>query len=313
MEQHVPELVDIQFTAQMEQVLDDIAEGAVQGIPYLRSFYLGESGLDQQVRSKERAINPRDIHALVLDDLGARVRIGRYGPYLEQESNGEVIRVSLPGDLAPGDLEKDEIERLLRHKEEGPTPLGHHPRTGEPVYVLTGRYGPYVQLGENGENGGDAKPRRASLLKGMRPSDVTLEQAVALLELPRVLGKHPETGKEVEAGVGRFGPYVRHNSEYRSLSRDDDVLTIGLQRALGLLSQKKASRKTELIRELGPHPADGEPVALYEGRYGPFVKHGKVNAALPKDTVGTISLEEAVRLLADKRARPRQTRKKRQT
>jgi DNA topoisomerase-1 len=281
----------------------------VEGVPYLQSFYLGDEGLDQQVKSKEQEINPRDIHALVLDELQARVRIGPYGPYLEQETNGELVRVSLPDTLAPGELVKEEAERLLRHKEEGPTPLGYHPESGEPIYVLSGRYGPYVQLGDNGDNG--AKPRRASLLKGMTPATLTLEQAVALLQLPRVLGVHPETGKPITAGIGRFGPFVRHEADFRSLAKGDDVLTISLNRALELLAQQKGNRKTELIRELGAHPQDGQVVALYEGRYGPYVKHGKVNASLPKDvTPGAITLEQAIKLLTEKKSRPKVPRQK---
>ncbi len=311
LEQHFPELVDIQFTAQMEQVLDDIAEGNAEGIPYLKSFYLGESGLDQQVKAKELQINPRDVHAMVLDDLNARIRIGPYGPYLEKDENGELVRVSLPDSMAPADLGNEEVSHLLRQKGEGPTPLGYHPESGEPIFVLMGPYGPYVQLGANGENGSGPKPRRASLLKNMKPNALTLEQAVALLSLPRSLGQHPETGKSIEAGIGRFGPFVRHDGEYRSLSKEDDVLTIGLGRALELLAQQKGRRKAELIRELGPHPEDGEVVALYEGQYGPYIKHGKTNASVPKNTAASaLTLEAALPILAAKKAQPPKKRAK---
>jgi len=316
LEKHFPELVDMEFTAQMEQVLDDIADGNVEGQPYLKTFYLGEQGLDRQVRSKEQEIDPREIHALKLDEVGARVRIGRYGPYLEKENNGEPIRVSLPDTLSPADLGPDEAERLLRQKGEGPTPLGYDPGTGEPIYVLTGRYGPYVQLGSNGENGngnGDTKPRRASLLKGMKPDDLTLEQALALLQLPRHLGQHPDTGEAIEAGVGRFGPFIRHNGEYRSLPKGDDVLTVNLKRALEILAQEKGRRKTEMIRELGAHPTDGEMVGVYAGRYGPFVKHGKTNAALPKGLeVNDLTLEHAVKLLLEKKDKPKRATKRKE-
>jgi DNA topoisomerase-1 len=302
MEQHFPDLVDTKFTAQMEQVLDDIAEGETAGIPYLKTFYLGEQGLEGQVKQKEEEIDPRNIHALVLDNLKARVRVGRYGAYLEQENNGEPIRVSLPDSFPPGDLVDEEAQRLLQEKTEGPKPLGHHPETGEPVFVLIGPYGPYVQLGDNGDNG--TRPHRVSLPKGTRPESVTLEQALALLQLPRVLGQHPETGNDIEAGIGRFGPYVRHDGEYRSLAKEDDVLTIRLARALELLAKEKGKRRSAaLIREIGPHPDDGKPVAIYEGRYGPYVKHGKLNASLPKNAaVETITVDEAVALLAQKKA-----------
>lgn len=311
MEKHFPDLVDAGFTAQMEQILDDIAGGDKEGTPYLQTFYLGDTGLDQQVKLKEQEVNPRDIHALVLDNLQARVRVGPYGPYLEQEVNGDLIRVSLPDSLPPGDLVDAEVERLLKQKETGPTPLGYHPASGEPIFVLVGPYGPYVQLGHNGDNGSGAKPRRAPLLKTMKANEITLEQAVALLELPRVLGQHPDTGKKVEAGIGRFGPFIRHDGDYRSLPKTDDVLTVGLGRALELLAQEKKSRKpAEVVRELGPHPDSGEMVAIYTGRYGPFVKHGKINVALPKEvSLDTLTLADALQLLATKKPK-KSTRKK---
>lgn len=313
MEQHFPELVDTKFTAQMEQVLDEIAGGNADSQPYLNAFFLGESGLERQVKAKEQAINPRDIHALVLDELNARVRIGRYGAYLEQEQNGSTVRVSLPDSIAPAELTTQQAEQLLRQKENGPQPLGYHPETGEPIFVLVGPYGPYIQQGENGENGGTGnarKPVRVSLPKGTRPESVSFEQALDLLSLPRTLGQHPETGAPIEAGIGRFGPFVRHQGTYRSL-KDDDVLTITLDRALALLSQEKRSRRaTTPLRELGKHPDDGEPVVVYDGRYGPFVKHGKTNASLPRGMdANTITLEDAVALLAEKASKPATKRK----
>lgn len=305
LEQHFPDLVDTQFTAQMEQVLDDIADGSADGIPYLKSFFLGENGLETQVKTKAQAIDPREILALELEAIKARVRVGRYGPYLEQESNGEPVRVSLSETLAPGDLSDDEAVRLLRQKEEGPTPLGYDPDTGLPIFILTGPYGPYVQLGQNNHaNGSDQKPQRVSLPRHMKPGDVTLEKATALLKLPRVLGYHPETGQEIEAGIGRFGPYVRHNGEYKSLSQEDDVLSIGLERALDLLAQKKNPRRraTTMLRELGAHPDDKQPVAIYSGRYGPYVKHGKTNVSVPKDkSVDELTLADAIALLTQKK------------
>jgi len=307
--------VDTRFTAQMEQVLDDIAAGKAEGIPYLKSFYLGDHGLDRQVKTKEQEIDPRSINALVLDDLKVKVRIGRYGAYLEQDNNGESIRVSLPDNMPPGDLVDAEVQRLLREKETGPTPLGYDPQTGEPVFVLKGPYGPYVQLGQNGQNGNEKKPLRVSLPKNIPPDQVTLEQALALLRLPRVLGKHPETGLDVEAGIGRFGPYVRHNNDYGSLTSQDNVLTVDLNRALELLAQKKAKRRrAEMLRELGTHPDDGQPVALYEGRYGPYIKHGKTNTSLPKGmSPQSITLPQALELLAQKKAQKTPKRKSRKT
>ncbi len=316
LESHFPDLVDVQFTARMEQTLDEIAEGGEEWLPYLRGFYLGDKGLEAQVNQKAQSIDPREVYALDLKDLGARVRIGRYGPYLEQQSNGDAVRISLPPELPPGDLGRDEALRLLQKKEEGPDVVGHHPDTGEPIYLLSGRFGPYVQLGEAGENGD--KPRRASLLEGMKPENVTLDMAVALLKLPRALGFHPETGKVIEAGVGRYGPYVRHDKEFRSLAAGDDVLKVGLARALELLSQPKGQRGSrkpvEAIRDLGAHPVDGQPVTVMSGHYGPYVKHGSVNATLPRGIKPeAITMAQAVALIEAKAAKgpsPKRTRRK---
>ncbi len=313
LESHFPALVDVQFTARMEQTLDDIAEGDASWLPYLKRFYLGEKGLEAQVTEKEQTIDPREVHALTLDELNARVRIGRFGPYLEQQNNGDAVRVSLPKELAPADLVPDEALRLLQKKEEGPNVLGRHPDTGEPIFLLSGRYGPYVQLGEGDK---DTKPRRASLLEGMKPEDITLEMAVELLRLPRPLGIHPETGKVIEAGVGRYGPFVHHGDEFRSLAPQDNVLTIDLDRALELLSQPKGGRSSarnapEALRELGAHPNDAQSVVLMSGRYGPYVKHGDINATLPRGMKPeAVTLEQAVELIAKKAAAGPSTRKR---
>ncbi|HLY28201.1 MAG TPA: type I DNA topoisomerase [Aggregatilineales bacterium] len=306
LESHFPDLVDVQFTARMEQQLDDIAEGDAAWLPYLRTFYLGDRGLEAQVNEKTQSIDPREIYALALDELDARVRIGRYGPYLEQRSNGDAVRVSLPEELAPADLQPAEAQRLLQQKGEGPNVLGHHPESGEPIFLMNGRFGPYVQLGE-AENTKD-KPKRASLPKGMKPEDVTLEAAVELLRLPRNLGKHPESGTSVEAGLGRFGPYVKHDGHFRSLEASDDVLTIQLPRALELLSQPKRARVARTaakpLRELGAHPQDQKPVVLMSGRYGPYVKHGDINATLPRNVKPeSVTLEQALVLVAEKAAK----------
>ncbi len=312
LEQHFPHLVDLRFTAQMEQVLDDIAAGQAHGVPYLREFFLGENGLERQVQRKAEEIDPRSVHALELPAINARVRVGRYGAYLEQTQDGHVVRVSLPETMPPAELTDEVALRLLQEKASGATPLGYHPQSGQPIFVLQGPYGPYVQLGENGENG-DEKPRRVSLPKGLSPQEVTLQQALELLALPRTLGTHPETGAPIQAGIGRFGPYVRHNGEYRSLGDGDDVLTVTLERALELLTQaKQTRRRAEKLRELGTHPEDGKVVAIYNGRYGPYVKHGRLNASLPKGVdVETVTLEQALELLAKKAAKKTRTRRKR--
>ena len=314
LEQHFPDLVDPSFTARMEQTLDDISTGGTKWLPYLKEFYHGQSGLDTLVKQQEDQIDPGEARTVNLDGLDVKVRIGRYGAYIEAEGEEGPVKASIPQDLTPSDLTEDQIELLLKQKTEGPEQLGIHPETELPIYVLIGPYGPYVQMGEEGEeeDGKKKKPKRASLPKGMTINDITLEKAVGLLSLPRLLGEHPETGAKVKASLGRFGPYVVHDQgkdgkDYRSLKKEDDVLTVTLERALELLAQPKRGRGRKSatpLRELGTHPQDdGEMVGVYDGPYGLYVKQGKVNASLPEgETVETITLEKAVELLAAKAA-----------
>ncbi|NDJ87223.1 MAG: type I DNA topoisomerase [Chloroflexi bacterium] len=305
---HFPDLVNAEFTARMEQTLDEIATGAADWLPYLRDFYCGEDGLEAQVQRKEENIDPRDIYALDLDELEAKVRVGRYGPYVEKENGNDILRASLPADMAPGDVEHEVIEELLRQKDEGPPVLGEDPESGQSIFLMQGPYGYYIQLGEAGENG--EKPKRVSLPRSMPPDSVGLDQALGLLALPRTLGDDPETGEEIQAGIGRYGPYVRRGKTYKSLTKDDDILTIGLDRAVELLRQKKGT-SSSVLRELGPHPDDGDVITLNTGRYGPYVKHKRTNASLPKDTPpDTVTLEMAVTLLAKKRSSKKSTSKR---
>ena len=306
LEKHFPTLVDTRFTARMEEELDEIAEGQAQWLPYLRDFFSGPQGLEETVKRGQEAIDPREASTVRLDDLSARVRIGKFGPFVEVE-DGEAgtVTASIPDGIAPADLSGEQVERLVRAKTEGPDVLGVDPETKKPVLMLEGRFGPYVQLGEATDD--EPKPKRASLPKGMSPADVKLEMALRWLSLPRTLGKHPETGEEVKAGVGRFGPFVVAGNDFRSLEKTDDVYTVDLARAIELLSQPKGGRGArkaiEPLRTLGAHPADGEPVTLWEGRYGPYVKHGDVNASLPKGTAPEgFTLEQAVPLLAERAA-----------
>jgi DNA topoisomerase-1 len=309
LEQYFPDLVDTGFTARMEQTLDDISTGAAAWLPYLDTFYRGDSGLATQVKQQEDQIDPNEARSIVLEGLDAKIRIGRYGAYLEVDHGDEPVKASIPQDLTPADLDPDQVELLLRQKTEGPDKVGFHPETGEPIYVLIGPYGPYVQLGDATEE--NPKPKRASLPKGVTIDAVTLEMAVGLLALPRLLGLHPDTGAKIKASLGRFGPYVVHDQgkdgkDYRSLKQGDDVLTISLERALELLAEPKRGRggrkgTAKPLRELGKHPADEDPVNIYDGPYGPYIKHGKTNVSLPEGaTVESVTLEQAVELLTAK-------------
>jgi DNA topoisomerase I len=307
LETYFPDLVDTSFTARMEQTLDEISTGEAEWLPYLQKFYLGESGLDTQVKQQDSQIDPNEARKIVLEGLPAKVRIGRYGAYLEVDSDEGVVKANIPLDLTPADLNPEQVQALLRQKTEGPDKIGFHPETGEPIYQLIGPYGPYVRLGDESE--ANPKPKRASLPKGVNPQDVTLEMAVNLLALPRLLGTHPDSGAKIQANLGRFGPYVVHDQgkegkDYRSLKKEDDVLTVTLERALELLNEPKVGRRsksTTPLRELGAHPEDGEPVGIYDGPYGAYIKHGKVNASLPEgETVENIAMDVAVKALLEK-------------
>jgi DNA topoisomerase-1 len=171
-----------------------------------------------------------------------------------------------------------------------------HAEAGLPIFVMNGPFGPYLQLGETTSDG--PKPKRVSIPKTMDPNTVEFDTAVALLALPRQLGKHPDDGKVVNAGIGRFGPYIQHAGRYKSLAKDDDVLTIDMNRAVELIKEIKGRATATPLKELGEHPKEGGPVQIFEGRYGPYVKHGKTNATVPKDKDPTaLTMDEAIALL----------------
>ena len=239
------------------------------------------------------------------------VRIGRFGPFLQRGEGGDGNTVSLPEEVAPGDLSIERAVDLLAAKAAGPRSIGDDPRTGKRVYLLTGRFGPYVQLGETPDKGSKDKPPRASLPAGVTESTITLDRALALLSLPREVGRHPDDGQPVLTNFGRFGPYVKHGDEFRSLASDDDVFGISLEGAVELLRQPKKSRARRtaskaVLKELGAHPQGGAAVKLFEGRYGPYVSDGTTNASLPKGTdPGAFTLADAVALLREREGAPK--------
>ncbi|MCB0392527.1 MAG: DNA topoisomerase I, partial [Bdellovibrionales bacterium] len=181
----------------------------------------------------------------------------------------------------------------------GTDALGKDPETGLPIYVLTGRYGPYVQLGD--ENEGD-KPKRMAIPPTMSPENISLEDALNLLSLPKTLGEHPDTGKVIKVGLGRFGPYVVHDGDFRSIPKSENLFTVDFKKALELLSQpKKVRGRSTPLKELGAHPDTGDEIGVYTGKYGPYVKCGKVNVSLPDDLEPEkVSVEKALELLAPK-------------
>ncbi|MCP9915064.1 type I DNA topoisomerase [Cyanobium sp. ATX 6F1] len=311
LEEHFPDLVDTSFTARMETTLDEISTGKERWLPYLTKFFKGEGGLETQVAQREGDIDPTASRTIQLEGLPCVVRIGRFGAYLEakrvaEDGTEELVKATLPQEVTPADLDADHAEQILRQKTEGPESLGEDPETGELVYLLFGQYGPYVQKGQVSDE--NPKPKRASLPKGVKPEDFSLEDALGLLRLPRLLGDHPEGGK-VQAGLGRFGPYVVHDKgkgekEFRSLKAEDDVLSVALERAIELLAQPKRGRGGRTaLKDLGAPEGDSETIQVFDGPYGLYVKQGKVNASLPEGKgAEEITLAEAIELLAAKAA-----------
>jgi len=321
LEAHLPKLVDYDFTAQMEDELDAISRGELEHVDYLKSFYFGNAhpGLKQLLQSKVDEIDARNVSRISLgkpQDQGPQaeevyVRVGRFGPFVEQGER----RASVPEGMAPDELTLPVALKMLDQAAQGDTPLGYCPTTGRPVFLKTGRFGPYVQLGAAGEK---EKPKNASLLKGMRREDVTLEVALKLLSLPRALGLHPQTGEPVIAQNGRYGPYVKSGDETRSLPADLSPLEVTLEQAVDLLAQPKGGRggrhRREPIRVFDVSPVTGQAVQLLAGRYGPYVTDGTTNASLPRGLAPEgVSFEKALELLADRAARgpsPRPSRRR---
>ena len=310
LEQEFQQLVDVGFTAGMEQVLDDIASGATSAKPYLDSFYQGKDGLESRVEGGLDKIDARLVSTITSSKWGEYlVRVGRYGPYVELEKNGERLTAALPEDVAPADLTQEDLARFVEQGNEDDVVVGIHPEEELPVLIRKGPYGPYIQLGDDEQEG---KPKRISLPKGLLPQDVDLEKAVGLISLPRAVGTHPESGEEVKAHIGRYGPYVQHRRVFASLTQEDDVLTVGMERALELLAKKEG--KSKAIRTIGNHPESGEPLEILEGRYGPYIKYQKINASLPKGTeIEAVTMEQALELIAAKAAAKGKGRKRKTT
>ncbi len=255
MEGNFEQLVDTGFTAEMEQILDDIASGEKEPTRYLERFYRGTGGIETLVEAGLESIDARTVSTIEHPKWGDfRVRVGKFGPYVEGEIDGETKTASLPADLAPADADEASLRQLLETSNAPDEVLGIHPDFDQPVLAKQGPYGPYVQLGDDEQEG---KPKRTSLPKGMKLEDVDLSTALGLLRLPREVGEHPEGGV-IKSNIGRYGPYVQHGSTFASLKAEDDVLTVGLDRALELLAQKK--QKNNPLRTLGAHPESGDPI-----------------------------------------------------
>ena len=309
--EHFGDLIDVEFTAEMEEDLDQISRGEREWLDFIKQFYRGDKhhrGLEEAVKqAQENAEYPLiDVGVDPASGEKIRVRIGRFGPFLQQGEGGPGKTAGLPPTQAPADLTIEKAVTLIRLKAAGPRTLGVDPKTGMNVYVINGRFGVYVQLGETLEKSKD-KPKRSSLIGSMTEASVTLEDALKLLELPRDLGADPETGEVIVAGLGRFGPYIKKGDDYRSLEESDDLFTVDLERALALLAApKRSSRQAakRVIRKIDV-PDGGTALQVLEGRFGPYVTDGETNASIPRGVdPGTISLEEAQGLLEARRGAP---------
>jgi DNA topoisomerase I len=302
LERHFPRLVDYEFTARMEDDLDEIAGGDESRTEWLRRFYFGNGGDDNGLKALVEQhlgdIDAREINTVPLPRTDIVVRVGKYGPYLERGED----RQTLPPDVAPDELTPERAEEILAQGNQEHE-LGADPETGRMIVVRNGRYGPYVT--EILEEGVEGKPRTASLLKTMAPETVTLEDALRLLTLPRTLGE--SDGEEVIAANGRYGPYVKKGKESRSLDAEEELFTVTLEQALARLAQpKQRGRRSAAppLKELGEDPVSKQPVVLKEGRFGPYVTDGETNASLRAgDSAESITPARAAELLQDRRER----------
>lgn len=316
LEDHFGPLVDYEFTAQMEDFLDSISRQEQQAIAYLQSFYFGDGAgagtnavaLKPTLEAKAAEIDPRISARFVIGvpESGEHreeiaVRVGKYGPFLEQGER----RASLPDGLCPDEVTLEKAVELLSNAKLEEEPLGIHPDSGKPIYVKAGRFGPYIQLGEND----DPEKKNQGLLKNMTAAELTLDQAVQLLRLPRDLGVHPELNEPIVARDGRYGPYIVCGKETRSLPNDISPLDVTFEQAIELLKQPKtrgrtAAKKEPLRKFDAVSPVTGNEVQVLDGRFGPYVTDGESNASLPKDVApDALTFETALELLAERAAR----------
>ncbi|MEZ4458234.1 MAG: type I DNA topoisomerase [bacterium] len=272
LETFFPELVDLKFTARMEDDLDAIAQGSASKVKYLHDFYRKEGAFRDQVDSGDRTIEPDKVRVVNLEEFDGTLRVGRYGAYAQLPGqDGELKTVNVPDSIPPADLSLEKLQKLLDEREKGPASLGDHPETGLPILLMKGRFGPYLQLGERTDD--NPKPRTASIPKNVSPEDLSLSKAVEILSLPRVVGKHPDDKVEIEAGIGRFGPFVKHGKEYRNLGSPAEVFTVTLEEALALLKEPKGKRRgAKVLRELGKDPSSGDEIASSRAAMGPTSK-----------------------------------------
>ena len=308
--EHFGDLVDIEFTAEMEEDLDQISRGEREWLDFIKQFYRGDRhhrGLEDAVKQAEETADYPLIDVGLDPESGSpiKVRIGRYGPFLQLGEGGPGKTAGLPPSLPPADLTVEKAMTLIRAKAEGPRRLGVDPKTGQNVYAIHGRFGAYVQLGETPEKGAKEKPKRSSLVGSQTESTITLDEALKLLELPRELGVHPETTQPIVAGLGGS---VRTSNTATTIDRSKPPTICS--RSISSARSRCWPRRSGPARQAAKRvirtievPGGGAALQVLEGRYGPYVTDGEVNASVPEGTdPGTLSLDDARALLEARRS-----------
>jgi len=299
--QYLPDYVDLGFTSDMEKSLDNIADGDLDWEKYLKSIYFGPKGLKAQVETQGEKINPEEARSVQLEGLEQyNFHVGRYGAYLTGKRDGEAVSASLPDNESPADLTSEAVEKLIDQKINGADSIGKDPVSGQPIYVMNGRYGPYVQLGDVSEE--NDKPKRASIPAGYQIESIDLPKALELLSLPKTLGSHPGTGKDVKIGIGRFGPYVFHDGDYRSIPKTQNIFEMTFAQCMELLNLPKKGRgRAAPMKVFGVFPETQDEVQLLNGPYGVYIKCAKTNASLPEGMKPEdLTFEQAIDLLKEK-------------
>ncbi|MET1007066.1 MAG: topoisomerase C-terminal repeat-containing protein, partial [Propionibacteriaceae bacterium] len=307
LEEHFPKLVDYKFTAEMEEILDQIAEGNAERLQVLTAFYFGADDREglQKLVSELGDIDARKLSTFPIGDLGSDVvvRVGRFGTYVEDADEN---RANVNEELPPDELTLELARELLSNPMGAERPLGTDPETGHPIVARNGRFGPYVTevLGDDAPK--NAKPRTGSLFASMSVDEVTLDEALMLMSLPRVVGLDAD-GVEITAQNGRYGPYLKKGTDSRSLTSEDQIFGITLDEANAIYAQPKQRGRAAAkppLKELGPDPVSGNPMVIKDGRFGAYVTDGEFNATLRRnDEIETITAERAAELLAEKRAK----------
>ena len=298
LKQYFPDYVDIKFTSEMEKTLDDIAKGKINHIKYLASIYKGKKGLKNQVKTQETTVKGKDSRALTLKPFkGILFHVGRFGAYISQKEKQGEIKASLPQDLFPSDLSFEKISDLIQAKKTEDKCFGVHPKTKEKIFIKTGRYGPYLEMKKS--------EKRNAIPSFLSPSELTLTQAVQLLELPKTLGNHPKTKKEIKKSIGKYGPYIVHEGDFRSVPADKSFLTLSLKDAVQILSQPKKRKKGSTARKkpkaLKEFQKGKDTIQIFSGRYGPYIKFQNQNISLPTDyRPETLTLKSTLQIIKEK-------------